>query len=111
MADKKVLPELAAFIKKKLKSGYPQGELTNDLLKEGYSQDEINQALLATSSEVTEEGRFPLWLVFSAGLLVLGITLILVDITWLTRYKWYCFAIGIIGVGRWIVIQQEQKKG
>ncbi len=34
-------------VKQKLRSGYPAGELTNDLLQAGYSKEEINEAMNA----------------------------------------------------------------
>lgn len=110
MTKRKNQDELAAFIKKELRRGYPQGELTNELMNQGYSSDEIQKAFLANTSFVQEEGKFPLWYVFSVGFLVLGITLILVDITWLSKYKWISFIVGLIGVIAWTVVKNMRKE-
>jgi hypothetical protein len=39
-------------IKKKLRSGFPEGELKNDLRKEGFSEEEIKKAFQPVASDM-----------------------------------------------------------
>jgi len=74
--------ELKSFIQKKLRKGYPQGELVNDLLREGYSAEEIDKAIYdsskgnATSTGASEN---PVWFVITTGLGIVGISIISVN--------------------------------
>jgi hypothetical protein len=65
-------------IRKRLKKGYPQGELINDFLKQGFSENEIQGALykLSKSKNTNKSVGFPLWYVVCAGLLITGISIL-----------------------------------
>jgi hypothetical protein len=66
-------------IKRKLRRGYPQGELINDLLKEGYTDHEIEEAFYKLSNpdkNTKKTTSFPLWYVICTGLLITGIAIL-----------------------------------
>jgi hypothetical protein len=66
-------------IRKKLKKGYPQGELINDFLKQGYSEIEIQDALYKLSNSKNANNKstdFPIWYTVCAGLLITGISIL-----------------------------------
>jgi hypothetical protein len=75
--------ELTDFVRKKLKKGYPEGELRNDLLQQGYTDEEIQKAVY--NPPLTEAGKKkeaqrnqdnnPLWYLASVGLLITGIAI------------------------------------
>ena len=55
-------------IQKLLKSGYPEGELKNDLLKEGYTQEEIAKVFEAHKPDMRSW-----YLIFAILILLIGI--------------------------------------
>lgn len=77
---KKSAAELDMFVRKKLRGGYPAGELKNELLAEGYTKEDIESAFYKTISRSHQEsennpGQYPLWFFLAVGLLILGIAL------------------------------------
>ncbi len=86
-------------IKKRLRNGYPEGELINDLLKEGYALEDIREAIWPASlSNITENNDFPIWYLLSVGFFILGLALIAVPIVWLSEYGWFFIITGIAGI-------------
>ncbi len=72
--------ELSAFIKKRLHSGYPDGELRNDLLKEGYTIEEIDRAFFNASPfqrkpNTSKRVEYPAWYIFSISSIILALGL------------------------------------
>lgn len=73
--------QLADYVRKKLKKGYPDGELRNELLQQGYNKEEIERLIYnppATEAGKQKENRQrldnnPLWYFASIGLLITGI--------------------------------------
>jgi hypothetical protein len=63
-------------IKKRLKSGYPAGELKNELLLQGYSEEEIEMAFnFSTKSKPTKQTKpkYQAFTLIGSCLLVTGI--------------------------------------
>jgi hypothetical protein len=101
-------------IKKKLRRGYPQGDLINELFSEGYTNDEIQEALF-NLSEKTKSGsttpNTPLWYLASIGLIILGITIVSFKHLWIYPYGFPILALGLIGFCvKHLVYDPEQKK-
>ena len=76
---KRSAEELYLYTRKKLRRGYPAGELKNELLDEGYSAEEIDSAFYnsaAPSGHASKinPGQYPLWFFLAVGLLILGIS-------------------------------------
>ncbi len=74
--------ELRAFVQKKLRRGYPQGELVNELLQEGYAADEIDKAIYLAGKNEEKPGPVgnnPVWFVLTTGLGIVGISLLSVS--------------------------------
>ena len=67
--------ELNAYISKRLKKGYPAGELRNELLEQGYAADIIDQAIDQTAAPEAHADRFG-WksVLVSILLIILGIS-------------------------------------
>jgi hypothetical protein len=74
--------ELKRFIKKKLQSGYPEGELKNELLSQGYTPEQIEKAIydpgplhdkLKKQSPIKINNS--LWYGIAFGLIIIGIAL------------------------------------
>lgn len=66
--------ELKEYIKNKLKRGYPEGELRNDLLSEGYTSEQIQEAIYSPASD-SEEKKLdsnPFWYFGSVIIILLG---------------------------------------
>lgn len=96
---------LRKFVQKKLRKGYPQGELINDLLKEGYSEEDIQKAIYTGSSlkNMSPEGssnssNIPLWYLLSVGFAILGLALVSVKFIWLSEYGWFFLTTGLVGI-------------
>lgn len=110
---------LRDFVQKKLRKGYPQGELVNDLLKEGYSEDDIHKAIYNGSSQ-EKEGRqslsksnnMPLWYLLSVGFVILGLALVSVKFIWLSEYGWFFLITGLVGIAARFILPllREQVK-
>lgn len=98
--------ELGFFVKKKLKKGYPEGELINDLLQEGYMKEEIQTAIYdppATGKDSTAKNRpppvhHPLWFVFTSALGIVGLAFVSVSIFNNRIIGYILLAIGLIGL-------------
>src|SRR5690349_11566480 len=99
--------ELQYFIRRKLRKGYPEGELKNELVAEGYTNEEIEKALYnivaSHPSVTTGTAKFPLWLIFSFGLLIVGIAILNFPLLWLTFLGWPCTLLGSMGILIWYV--------
>jgi hypothetical protein len=70
----KTADELKEYSKSKLKRGYPEGELRNDLLKEGYTYKQIQEAIY-TSTAKSDEKKLdsnPFWYISSILIIILG---------------------------------------
>lgn len=76
------MEDLAKFVHKKLRSGYPEGELRTDLEREGYSPEEINEAFQArvSSNKESSESMRSIQVMIGTGLLITGIAVLSVDI-------------------------------
>jgi hypothetical protein len=94
--------ELRLFVKKKLRRGYPEGELRNDLLGEGYSAEEIQKAIydpeVIPGNRKREGNNYPLWFAASVGFVILGLSLLSVNFIWLSKYGWFFLTIGLVGI-------------
>jgi len=117
----KTQEELLLSAKKKLKNGYPEGELINDLLQEGYSNEQIQKAIYdlpATEADPTTRNRtppvhHPLWFVFTSALGIVGLAFVSVSIFINRTIGYMLLAIGLTGLlVRFILplINKEKKK-
>lgn len=89
-------------IKRKLQSGYPVGELENDLRLKGYQETEIEEMIYAASVKKMAEGakkrsaeKISTWNLAGASLLILGISLNTVD-TNFKKYSYFILAAGVM---------------
>jgi hypothetical protein len=106
-------PQKIIEIKKKLKSGYPQGELMNDLASEGYTIDEINDALfrLEGVKEPSHARELPLWYMASVCFIILGIGILTVRGLWIYEYGYIFLILGLVGAGiKYFVIDNNSKQ-
>lgn len=99
--------ELIKSIKKKLTSGYPSGELKNELLEKGHTEEDIERLFYVASGHSTDSTKsktrkngINIFTLIGVGLLITAIA-ITAAATWLTQYIPYlllasgvCFAIG-----------------
>jgi hypothetical protein len=71
----KTADELKEYIKSKLKRGYPEGELRNDLLNEGYTPEQIQEAIYSSSSNSAEKklDSNPFWYISSILIIIIGL--------------------------------------
>jgi hypothetical protein len=100
-------------IKRKLKKGYPQGELINDLTNEGYTSEEILQALYSLSEKNTINKKInntPLWYAVSIGFIILGIAILSVKYLWIYYYGYVFLVLGIAGLIIKQVVANKTKK-
>ncbi len=100
---KKTTEELDLFVRKKLRRGYPAGELKNELLAEGYPPELIESAFYKTISRLPHvkndnPGKYPLWFFLSVGLLILGISLKAVKGLWLEPWAIPLIILGLTGI-------------
>jgi len=100
--------ELIKSIRRKLKSGYPDGELKNELLEKGHPEEDIEKLFFVASGHSkdpvkakTGKNNTNIFTLIGVGLLITGIAITSAD-TWLTQYVYYlliasavCFAIGL----------------
>lgn len=101
--------DLVRSIKKKLKSGYPEGEVRNELLEKGHTEEDIKRLISIASgcsdklARTTSRHNSGASIFYLAGvaLLITGITIMSAN-TWLKKYGLYlliasvvCFMIGI----------------
>ena len=64
-------------IRKKLRNGYPQGEIMEELSKEGYTKEEIEAAFNTLTEHTSKSrGNFPVSFVLAAGLAITGISVL-----------------------------------
>jgi fatty acid desaturase len=69
--------EKKGLIRKKLKRGYPQGEIKEELRKEGYSEQEIEAAFNTLREHNSQSrGKFPISFVLGTGLVITGIAVL-----------------------------------
>lgn len=112
--------ETVKYIRKKLKTGYPAGELENDLLNRGYSQEEVSRLLLEASANgsVTEgsgqakKTEMHFLSLAGASFLITGIAMMAIR-TWLSEYVPAVMLLGAICLGAGLIIsyQKKQDKG
>ena len=101
----KTKEELQVFVKKKLKRGYPEGELINDLLQEGYSNDEIQKAIYepaitdnGPAKQSRQQTSYPTWFVLTSAAGVVGLSFISVSL-FRNNLLWYILlGIGLAGL-------------
>jgi hypothetical protein len=100
-------------IKKKLKSGYPQGELIKDLVNEGYAADEVNDALFGLEgAKAGDKAReFSLWYMASISFIVLGIAILTVEGLWIYYFGYVFLILGLVGAGiKYFIIDNNNKQ-
>ena len=92
--------DLNRMVRKKLKGGYPEGELREDLLQNGYSAPEIEAAISEASQGKfpNQQKELPAWYLISGGFLILGISLRAVKGLWLEPFSWPLIIIGTLGI-------------
>lgn len=112
----KELAHTKKSIAKKLRSGYPAGELKNDLMKQGYSEAEIDLLFLHISSQRPEPGKGGKSKTPEMHVLtLLGVTLIITGVAlmgtriWLTEYAPFMIVLGAIGTGAGYYISYNRK--
>ena len=102
----KTQEELRQFVKKKLKNGYPEGELINELSEEGHTNEEIQKAIYdppamgtdPKTSNQTAPVQHPLWFVFTSALGIVGLALVSVSVFINRTIGYTLLAIGLIGL-------------
>ena len=100
--------ELVKSVRRKLKLGYPDGELKNELLEKGHTEADIEKLFFIASGhsvkptkvETIRNSNTTTFNVIGVALLITGITIMSAQ-TWLKEYGVYllmasglCFAIG-----------------
>jgi len=88
-------------IRKRLIRGYPQGELTNELLAEGYSGEEIQEAyfsLYPKTQTADNSSSFPLWYVLCVGIVILLMAIFAVEYRMIRYYKYVFPALGMFSI-------------
>jgi magnesium-transporting ATPase (P-type) len=115
----KTQEELRQFVKKKLKNGYPEGELINDLLQEGFTNEEIQKAIYepiadnGSTKQSRQQTSYPLWFLLTSAAGIVGLSFISVSL-FRNNLLWYILlAIGLAGLLiRFIKphINEEKKK-
>ena len=97
-------------IKRKLKKGYPQGELFNEFLKEGLSEKEINEAMFSgnTSSDANNKSDPPVSAVIGIGLIIAGISVLSIFNNSSLGYFFLFSGVVVFVVG--LFLQAERKK-
>lgn len=96
----KTQEELQVFVKKKLKRGYPEGELINQLLLEGYTNEEIQKAIYkpiadnGPAKQSRQQTNYPIWFVLTSAAGVVGLSFISVSL-FRNNLLWYI----LLGVG------------
>ncbi len=102
----KTQEELQLHVKKKLKSGYPEGELINELLQEGYTNETIQKAIYdapaksidPTTGSRTPPVHHPLWFVFTSAFGIVGLAFVSVSIFSNRTMGYILLAIGLVGL-------------
>ena len=105
-------PQKIIEIKQKLRRGYPQGELINELADEGYSDEEIREALFELEGPKSDSKikDLPLWYMASICFIVLGIAILTVRWIWIYDLGWVFLILGLAGVCVKHVIIDYNKK-
>ena len=104
------------FINKKLKSGYPAGELKNDLLAQGFTKTEIEALFLKASTKnqyagkntVKENMLADMFALAGVSFLIAGIAMIYIQ-TWLTEYGIWVIITGLICRGVKFFLSYQDK--
>jgi len=108
--------DIRLYVRKKIKRGYPEGELRNDLLQQGYSDEEIQRFIYDPEINVKKKSKritdSPLWYAISVGFLILGLTLFLGPSIWLREFNLLFLILGLIGIIAKYILRniEEQKK-
>jgi hypothetical protein len=111
--------ELRLFVTKRLKNGYPQGELINDLLGEGYRSEEIQKAIYdppedkELKKEAQPPANYPFWFVLTITSGITGLSIVSVSLFRNSMIGYILIAVGIIGLFvKFIIplIMENQKK-
>ena len=102
---------LVKAIKKKLTSGYPEGELRNELLEKGHTEEEIERLFFVASGhpdtpngvKAEQNNSVAMFKLIGVALLITGIAIIGTNL-WLKEYGIYLLAGGglslAIGFGK-----------
>lgn len=105
---------LIALIKKKIRAGYPEGELKNELLQKGYTREQIEQCMLDVSGKVNQSGSgnhnktsMSLLGLLGAGLLITGISLLSTQ-TFLTAYAYYLIAAALVCIAAGFLFNRKR---
>jgi len=88
-------------IRRLLRKGYPQGELTNDLLSAGYTDEEIQQAYYSLYPKTPTEGNpnfFPLWYPACIGIVIIIMAILAVEYGMIRYYKYVFPALGMFSL-------------
>jgi hypothetical protein len=104
--------ELGSFVKNKLKRGYPEGELRNELLQEGYTAEQIQKAVYDPPTDPLEIKKAqrkildnnPFWYLTSIGIIIIGMYRKSSEGNHTTIYTWLLIGTGIIGLGLKIIL-------
>jgi hypothetical protein len=100
-------------IRKKLRKGYPQGELTNDLANEGYTTEEIQDAFFNLEGAKPDHKAkdFPLWYMTSIFFIIIGIAILSVKYLWIYYYGYIFLILGIAGLlVKYFIIDPGKKR-
>jgi hypothetical protein len=100
-------------IRKLLRKGYPQGELTNDLLSEGYTSEEIQQAYysLYPKTQTRNNSSFiPLWYAACVGIAILFMAILAVEYELIRYYKYVFPALGMFSLAAGSLADKFGKK-
>lgn len=100
-------------IKRKLRGGYPQGELETELRSEGYSNEEIQNLFygLVKKQSVNDRPKtIPLWYAASIGFIILGVAILSVKYLWIYYYGYVFLVLGLIGLATKFFMNISNKK-
>jgi hypothetical protein len=100
-------------IKRKLRKGYPQGELINDLSNEGYTAEDIQSALFNLEGPKKDQKikDLSLWYLASICFIILGIAILSVKYLWIYYYGYVFLILGLAGLlVKYFIIDSGNKK-
>jgi hypothetical protein len=93
------MKDLNTFVRKKIRSGYPEGELREELKNQGYTQSDIDELFSSGKTGSRQPSpTYPMWYLVSGGLFILGIALTAVPGLWLQPFSWPLIIIGALGI-------------
>ena len=100
-------------IKRKLRKGYPQGELINDLSNEGYTAEEIQDAMFSLEGPKKDNKTkdLPLWYMASICFIILGMAILSVRWLWIYYFGYVFLILGLAGLfAKYFIIDYGKKK-